>query len=176
MKDISTHISKLLESIDLTTAERLIQMILTANRVFLYGAGRSGFVARCFAQRLMHIDVDAYFISETITPSCRSGDLLIVVSGSGETPSSIAIAEAAQKLGANIVAVSTRDDSPLANHCRLVLRVPGKTKLLEKESYAPFTTLFDISALTVLDSISAEIMRRKGISDKDILQKHASVE
>jgi len=54
--------------------------------------------------------------------------------------------------------------------------IKGKTKLSEYESYAPFTTLFDITCLLYLDSLSSEIMGRLSLTDEDIRDKHATVE
>ncbi|MCK4481554.1 MAG: 6-phospho-3-hexuloisomerase, partial [Candidatus Lokiarchaeota archaeon] len=38
----------------LNTIDLILHMHDENNKVFIYGAGRSGFIGRCFAQRLMH--------------------------------------------------------------------------------------------------------------------------
>ncbi|RJS82147.1 SIS domain-containing protein, partial [Candidatus Bathyarchaeota archaeon] len=50
--------------------ERLIELLLTAKdkKIFIVGMGRSGFVARAFALRLMNLGFNVYFLGETITP------------------------------------------------------------------------------------------------------------
>src|SRR5690242_18419180 len=63
----------------------LLLAIETANAIFLLGEGRSGLVGRMFAMRLMHLGKQAYVVGETITPAIGRGDLLIAISGSGET-------------------------------------------------------------------------------------------
>ena len=79
----------------------LIDLILQARnnntRVFVYGAGRSGFVGRCFAQRLMHLGIESCFVSDAVTYQYSEKNLLILVSGTGETPSTLAIAQKARK-------------------------------------------------------------------------------
>ena len=175
-QEILSHLEKVFKTIKKEDIEKFIDLILKHNKIFVYGAGRSGFMGRAFAQRLMHIGLNSYFIGETITPACRRGDLLIVISGSGETASCIALAEKAKKLGATVVAVTAHPESPLGGIADFILRVPGKTKKVEEKSYAPFTSLFDISVLTILDSISAEIMNRMGVDENLILERHATVE
>ncbi len=176
LREIAGHLDKVAEEVDLDTVDKVVEEILRARRVFSYGAGRSGLVARCFAQRLMHLDVASYVIGETINPSCGRGDLVIIVSGSGETTTSVALASKAKELGARLVAVTSHPESSLGRYADLVLRVRGKTKRLEEESYAPYTTLFDISALAVLDSIAAEVMKRKGLNEQHIHKTHATLE
>uniref|UniRef100_UPI000495518F SIS domain-containing protein n=2 Tax=Paenibacillus TaxID=44249 RepID=UPI000495518F len=74
-------------------SEQLIHSIDAANKVFVAGAGRSGFMIRSLAMRLMHMEIQAYVVGETVTPGLGEGDLLIIGSGSGETKSLISMAE-----------------------------------------------------------------------------------
>ena len=71
--------------------------------VFVYGAGRSGFIGRCFAQRLMHIGIKSCFVSDAVTHKYTKNDLLILISGSGQTTSPVAIAQKAKEIGGKIV-------------------------------------------------------------------------
>ena len=67
--------------------EEMAACILKAERIFVAGAGRSGFAARAFANRLMHLGLNVFFVGEPTTPAVGGGDLLIIGSGSGETES-----------------------------------------------------------------------------------------
>ena len=67
--------------------KEVVELCQKANRIFIAGAGRSGFCARGFANRMMHLGFTVYFVGETTTPSIQEGDLLIVGSGSGTTAS-----------------------------------------------------------------------------------------
>jgi len=174
--EIIEHLQKAKDNVNKEEVEKLIDAILTSKKIFCYGAGRSGFMARAFAQRLMHIGFEAYFLGETITPAMGKGDLLVAVSGSGETASTVCLARKAKDEGASVAAITTRRDGALARVADIVVVVLGKTKLVERESYAPFTSLFDITVLTLFDSVSAEIMLRKGVGEDLILERHATVE
>jgi len=85
MLQMTSSLEEVARNIDRESANQLLEEILNAKRIYLAGAGRSGLVARAFAQRLMHLGFESYAIGETITPAFRSGDVLIAVSGSGET-------------------------------------------------------------------------------------------
>ena len=50
--------------------------------IFLAGAGRSGFVAKSFAMRLMHLGFYVYVFNETIAPPVQDGDIIIIISKS----------------------------------------------------------------------------------------------
>ncbi len=48
--------------VDGDAVTRLGEMILTAERIFVAGAGRSGFAARAFSNRLMHLGFSVWFV------------------------------------------------------------------------------------------------------------------
>lgn len=141
LEEIISHLEKVKETVDPAAVERVVSEIAERKRVFVYGAGRSGLVAKCFAQRLMHIGIEAYVIGETINPPVRQGDVVLVVSGSGETTTPVCIGRKAKGLKAFLVVLTAHPESTLGKLADLTLVVPGKTKLVERESYAPFTSL-----------------------------------
>ena len=78
--------------------EKFADAILKADRIFVAGAGRTGFVARAFANRLMHMGMTVFFVGEPTTPAIKAGDLLVIGSGSGETGSLVVMAQKAMFL------------------------------------------------------------------------------
>lgn len=51
--------------------------------IFLAGSGRSGFVAKFFAMRLMHLGFHVYVFGETLVPPVHDGDIILFISKSG---------------------------------------------------------------------------------------------
>ena len=90
--------------------EHFIREILSADRIFIMGAGRSGLVAKAFAMRLMHLGLHSYVVGETITPALKPGDLLVVFSGSGKTKTIADIAETAKEIGGRISLITSNPD------------------------------------------------------------------
>ena len=88
------------------------------DRVYATGEGRSGFQARAFAMRMMHIGYTSYMMGETICPSMHEGDVLVAISSSGKTKHTVEDAEAAKKLGVKVIAVTSKPESPLADVSR----------------------------------------------------------
>lgn len=161
---------------------KLINLILKIKdnnkMVFVYGAGRSGFIGRCFAQRLMHIGIKSCFVSDTVTHKYTENDLLILISGSGQTTSPVAIAQKAREIGGKIVLLTGNVNSTIGNLSDYIIKIEGKSKdkAISQQTLAPYTSLFDISTLSVLDSIGGTLMKLIGVSEEDIDKRHASIE
>ena len=180
--EIANQINVNSEALDFDKILKLVNLIFTIksenNKVFVYGAGRSGFIGRCFAQRLMHLDINSCFISDAVTHRYTKDDLLILISGSGETASPVAIAKNANEIGGKIVLFSANPNSLIGKLSDIVIEIKGKSKdaAITEESLAPYTSLFDISTLSVLDSIGSVLMNVLNISENDIDKRHASIE
>ncbi|MFX1374315.1 MAG: SIS domain-containing protein [Promethearchaeota archaeon] len=171
--------AKTFNKVDLLSVIKIIvQVHQNDNRIFLYGAGRSGFIGRCFAQRLMHLGIKSCFISDAVTHQYTNKDLLILISGSGRTTSTVAIAKKAKQIGGKIVTLSTNLKSEIAKLSDYIIEIKGKSKdlALIQDSLAPYTSLFDISVLAFLDSIGGVLMKNLHITEKDINRRHASIE
>lgn len=130
---------------DLAAVLKLLQD--EGRRWFCSGQGRSGLVAQMVAMRLMHLGVDTHAVGEVTAPSVGAGDVLMMFSGSGETPVSQHLARIAADAGATILAVTTRRDSSLGALADLVLEVPAMGS-------AQFGgSLFEQSALLAVDAL-----------------------
>ncbi|GAH37137.1 unnamed protein product, partial [marine sediment metagenome] len=169
--EISDQVRDNSKSIDIIQVLKLIDIIIDVNskgsRIFVYGAGRSGFIGRCFAQRLMHLGIKSCFVSDAVTYRYGKEDLLVLISGSGETTSPKAIAKEAKEIGGKIALFTGNLKSKIATLSDLTIKVEGKSKekAILQDSLAPFTSLFDISTLSILDSIGASLMVQLGITE-----------
>lgn len=182
MEEIIEQLNLNVQKINIKSILNLIDLILEVKNierlVFVYGAGRSGFVGRCFAQRLMHLGINSCYISDAITHQYTHQDLVIIISGSGETPSSVAIAQKAKNIGGKIALLTGNVHSTISNLSDCIIKIEGKSKdiAVSKHTLAPYTSLFDISTLSVLDSIGGTLMDLLGITEKEIDQRHATLE
>lgn len=185
---ITEHAKSVSEKLKEEEVNELVRTLLNTERVFVAGAGRSGLIAKAFAMRLMHLNIQVHVIGETITPALTDEDLFIGVSGSGETSRVVSAAETAKKIGAKIVVITSYPESTLGKLADLTVKVPGRIKTAEKKSYTgrqiageyesltPLGTLFEATALTFLDGVIASLMRELGKKEKDLSKQHASVE
>lgn len=156
--------------------ERLIRALGPANRVFLYGRGRSGFVARAFAVRLMHLGYATYVVGETITAPVQKDDVVILVSGSGTTYPVVMTAEIGRKLGATVVAVTANPDSEIARLSHIVLPIVPPRGDADRPRHAPLGTIFETATWLFFDAVVALLMERLGESERSMHQRHATLE
>jgi 6-phospho 3-hexuloisomerase len=187
MEEIIQHLVSTEKKLNRSQVESFVKILLSARRVFVVGAGRSGLVVKAFAMRLMHLDLDVYVVGETITPAIRVGDVLVAVSGSGETDLVVQAAKVAKKVGTKIVGITSYPNSSLAKLSDLVVIIPGRKKVAKTPTYmrrelageyaslTPLGTLFEIASLVFLDSVIASLMVKLGRKEDELRARHATI-
>lgn len=176
LDQIVAEITGVIAKMDEGDIERAMPLIGKTGRVYATGEGRSGFQARSFAMRMMHIGYTSYMMGETICPSMHEGDVLLAISGSGTTRRTVEDAEAAKKLGVKVIAVTSKPESPLAAAADAVIVVSGRVKGEAGGSIQLLSSLFDQSVHIALDALCLMLSRRDNVSDADANANHANVE
>ena len=174
-KEILKEIREVLEENSEKSERDLVRAVTAAKRIFVAGQGRSGLVGRGFAMRLMQLGLAAFVVGETTTPAIGKGDLLVVVSGSGETKTVADFAGEAKGSGAKVACVTAEAKSTVAKKSDIAIILKGKTK--EKgESIEPLGSLFEQSALIFFDAVIIGLMKKAGKGEKEMRGRHASLE
>ena len=174
-KLIIDKISSILDATDKSHDVKLTGMLDSAKRIFIAGAGRSKLVGNFFAMRLVHGGYDVSVVGEIVTPSIKNGDLLIIISGSGETEQLIAFTKSARKMGANIVLISAKTSSTIGDMADAVFTV-GSPDQYGKVVGMPMGTVFELSTLIFLEAIISHIIHEKGIAEEVMRERHANLE
>lgn len=191
-EEIIECIKRSMESLNMDEVEEFIDTLLKAKdrKIFTIGMGRSGFVARAFALRLMNLGFNVYVLGETITPAAEKGDLLIAISGTGSTKMVLTASSAAKDIGAKVIAVTSFPESPLGRLADLSVTIKGRTKagmpieedyvarqiIGEREPLTPLGSIFENNSMVFLDSLIVEIMHRLGRTEADLKRRHATIE
>jgi 6-phospho 3-hexuloisomerase len=173
---IQLKIKDVLNKVSEKDIKKVKELFLKTKRVFLYGAGRSGLVAKAFAIRLVHLGFQTFVIGETITAPVQKGDLVIIVSGSGETIPAVMTAEIANNLGAFVVSITGKKDSDIAKFADITLYIKSSCNEIERKKYAPLGTLFEASVWILFDGITADLLDHKNETEKDMRSRHATLE
>ncbi len=188
MNFIAEHIKKVAVRLDTASVLELVNCIIDSKKIFLMGAGRSGLAARAFAMRLMHMGYYVHVVGETTAPAVQPDDLVIAVSGSGETTSIANLGIISKKLGSKLATITSNKDSTLGKISDVVVMIPGRPKEdIDYEDYqerrmigytqlAPLGTVFEISALVFLDAVISELMVRTGASEAELKKRHTVFE
>ena len=127
LEEILEELTENAKHISSSSLEKFANEIIKARHIFVAGAGRSGFVARGFANRLMHLGLEVFFVGEPTTPAIEKKDLLIISSGSGETDSLIVMANKAKEAGASVVTVTIHPEASIGKVCESCIVIPGAT-------------------------------------------------
>jgi 6-phospho-3-hexuloisomerase len=188
MNLIAEHIKKVASKLDTGSVTLLVEGIMDSRKIFLMGAGRSGLAAKAFAMRLMHLGFNVYVVGETTTPAVGPEDLVIGVSGSGDTPSIANLGGIAKKIGSKLAVITSNKDSTLGHISDIVVIIPGRPKedilyedyherrMIGYPQLAPLGTIFEISALVFLDAVVLELMVRIGASEAELKKRHTVFE
>ena len=166
-----------------------IEVITTADNIFVTGAGRSGLAAKAFAMRLMHLGLSSYVVGETISPAINAGDCILAISGSGETNTIVTAAKISKKRGAKVLALTSYPQSSLGQIADGIIHVKGRTKVeVDDENYlkrqikgnytslTPLGTAFELTSLVFLDGLVSELMEAMGKTEEDLKNRHTVLE
>lgn len=189
-----SHISKIANTLEQEQVDCFISEITQAERIFVVGAGRSGFVAKSFAMRLMHLGFTAYVVGETVTPAFHRKDTLIAFSGSGKTKSVLEACETTRQIGGHISLVTGSPASPMRDiaDCVVLLdteesdthvgsdhfdlrQLRGEHKSISA-TCTPRGTLFETSAMIFADSVISALIDMKHCSIEEIKNRYTNMQ
>ena len=187
-KKITKNIETIISKSSKRDTKAAVETIESAHRVFVFGAGRSGLVAKSFAMRLVHLGKEVYFVGDTITPAISRNDALLVVSGSGETTSVLHVVQAARSQKSKIITITSNENSSIGKISDVKIKLKTKVEETDTENYLarqlveknkkimPMGTLFELSTMIYFDSIIPVLMSEFGISEKYMKGKHTNLE
>jgi 6-phospho 3-hexuloisomerase len=169
---IGRRVAEAIQGLDPGKVDRAVAILNAAPASFVYGAGRSGIIGRAFAMRLVQTGLTAYVIGESVTPIVRKGDAVFILSGAGESQSSVQTANIVRREGAELVVVTARATSKLAHAATLLLSFDFPDDA-ERRRLAPLGTLFESTSLLLTDALVAELMRVRHESEESMRRRHA---
>ncbi|MCM3124215.1 MULTISPECIES: 6-phospho-3-hexuloisomerase [unclassified Mesobacillus] len=155
-----------------------VQLLKEDRRFFFTGEGRSGFVAKAIAMRLMHSGKTVYVVGETTTPAIQETDILVVLSGSGKTAQALNISESAHRAGATVFLITTNEEALQLPFISGGVRIPAATKYRhvdEPETIQPLGNQFDQAAHLILDAAIIDSLA-EGKTNEELVKKHSNLE
>jgi 6-phospho-3-hexuloisomerase len=174
--EIVMELESCLMAIDKKETKELVSKIIKANNIFLIGKGRSGLVAEAFAMRLMQLGLKSHAVGEPTAPGITKKDILIAISGSGDTESVIEAVKNAKKEKAIVCSLTSDKKSSIARKSGLVVHIKAKTKKQKKGSIEPLGSLFEQTVLLYLDVIVLLLMKKLKKTEKFMKKRHANLE
>ena len=183
------NLTDVIDKLDLEAIKALLQKTIDSNHVFVMGAGRSGLVAKAFAMRLMQLGLTVYVVGETTTPAVLPQDVVIAISGSGETRTIADLGKLAKDIGSTLITITSKKDSTLCRISDIAVIIPRKTKndpdeagYLERhmrddyKNMQPLGTSFEITSLVFLDSVVSQLIMLTGASEAKLESRRTNIE
>ncbi len=143
-------------------------------RVVVAGMGKSGIVCQKIAATLSSTGTPAYFLhpAEALHGDIGllvPGDVVLVVSNSGETEELVRCLELIRRVGVPVVAFTGRADSTLARHADVNVDVSVAREACALD-LAP--TASTTAALAMGDALAVACYERRGFTAKDFARMH----
>ena len=178
---ITRELEQCLQQIDTEQMADVTVALQKANRIFVYGTGRSLLMIRAFAMRLMHLGHTVYVVGETNTPAISEQDILIIASGSGETKTLVTIAEKCKKLQVPLALITTDPSSTIARLADYIIQIhtsTSKTNHQEQASVQPGGNTFEQSLLLLTDAWIVQMFAQSDIKQQKqaLMKQHANLE
>jgi len=152
-----------------------VELILNAGgHVVVCGMGKSGLIGRKIAATLASTGTPSLFLhpAEAIHGDLgmvRSGDVVILISNSGETEEIVRLLPAFQRLEARIIAMTAAEDSSMARAAQIVLDISVDREACPL-NLAPTTSA--LNTLVLGDAIAVALMEARGFEAADFARTH----
>ncbi len=177
---ILADLGRALRQVDPAQVDEICSAILSADRVFIAGKGRSGLQMKAFAMRLMHLGLSAHVVDDVTTPAIAAGDLLLIGSASGRTGSLLRYLDTARETGARLATFSGVVDSPIAAAAATVLHIPATNfkagSPSEVDSALVMGSLFEHCLGLLCDLIIIRLKTARGVDESAMNARHANLE
>lgn len=152
----------------------MVNSLLSAKKIFLYGVGRSGLVAKAFAIRLVQLGLNVFFIGESNTPMVEDDSVVVIISNTGQTMSAVQTANITRRIGAKVYAITSNPHSKLAQAASVHITIAGNIPNDDaRAKYAPLGTIFEEASALLLDAVVTVLMKRLNETDQSMRRRHA---
>lgn len=155
--------------------KKVMELIIDSKgRVVFVGVGKTGLVAKKLAATFSSTGTSAFFVhaGEALHGDLgmiREGDVVIVVSNSGETDEVISLLPSLRRIGVTLIALTGNNNSTLADQADLVLLADVITEACP-HNLAP--TASTTAALALGDALSIALSSYYGFTPEDFALYH----
>jgi 6-phospho-3-hexuloisomerase len=157
----------------------LVDAIVAAKRIAIYGAGREGLQMDGFAMRLAHLGLDVHVVGDMTVPPLGKGDLFIVSAGPGASNIGDALIGVAREAGAKIAVVTAQPGGRTPRRADVVFAIPAQTMADDQggeASVLPMGSLFETAQMVLFEIIVLALRERLGESAERMRARHTNLE
>ena len=157
----------------------LVEAIIKARRIVVFGLGREGLQMRGFAMRLFHMGREVAVWGDMTTPAVGPGDLFIASAGPGDLATARTLVDIARKAGAGTALVTAQPRGKLAKHVDVVTVIPAQTMADDhagKVSVLPMGSLFETAQMIAFEIAILKLRPRFHETAETMRARHTNLE
>jgi 6-phospho-3-hexuloisomerase len=160
-------------------ADPLIEAIVAARRIVVFGCGREGLQMRGFAMRLFHMGRDVSVWGDMTTPAVAPGDLLLVSAGPGDLATARVLVDIARKARARTALITAQASGKLASQVDVVAVIPAQTMADDRGpslSVLPMGSLFETAQMIFFELVILKLRPHFKESPQTMRARHTNLE
>ena len=157
----------------------LVEEIVKAKRIVVFGLGREGLQMRGFAMRLFHMGRNVAVWGDMTTPEVGPGDLFFVSAGPGDLATAHTLAEIARQAGARTALITAQPKGELARRVDVVTVIPAQTMANDqsgKLSVLPMGSLFETAQMIAFELAILKLRPRFHENAETMRARHTNLE
>ena len=163
------------QRLDATHAQRAVDMLVACNgKVLVTGVGKSGLVAQKIAASLTSVGLMSVYLNPLDALHgdigvVRDGDVIIMISNSGETTELLAVIPYIKKRDVQLLGILGKTKSAIGERCDLTLDASVEREASPIDQVPTSSTAV---AMAIGDALTVAWMTAKGVSVNDFAMNH----
>ena len=163
------------QRLDATHAQRAVDMLVAcAGKVLVTGVGKSGLVAQKIAASLTSVGLMSVYLNPLDALHgdigvVRDGDIIIMISNSGETTELLAVIPYIKKRNVQLLGILGKTKSAIGERCDLTLDASVEREASPIDQVPTSSTAV---AMAIGDALTVAWMTAKGVSVNDFAMNH----
>lgn len=168
-------VRSLLDQVDASYEEVLDMILACKGRVIISGIGKSGHIGKKIAASFASLGTPSFFVHSTEAfhgdlGMIQKGDVVILISNSGNSEEVVRMVPIVKSYGAKTVAFTSKKDSKLAAQCDAAIIYQYGREAEDFSGLAP--TSSSTVTLVIGDALAVAAARMRGFTKEDYLRFH----
>ncbi len=178
MKEEAEAIGKAADRIDYEVMSRILELLCSVRnsgkKVILAGCGTAGQAAKRIAHTLSVVEIPAFFLSPADSihggmGAMQEGDILVLLSKSGNTQEILNYLPAAAKKGLTVIGVTENEASKLGQAADIVLKIKIDR---EPDHWGIISSASTLASISAFDALAFTAMEETGYTKEEFYLIH----
>ncbi|MBX3030981.1 MAG: 6-phospho-3-hexuloisomerase [Chloroflexi bacterium] len=178
LRQAAAELADVAGHLDPDALDPVVEAIVQARRVMLYGCGREGLMMRALAMRLHHLGRSVCMQGDMTAFPLAAGDLFLCAAGPGALATATALCGVARDAGARVLVVTAEPSGETARLAHDLLVIPAQTMARDMggPSVLPMGSLFEAAMLLVSEVLVLRLRDVLGETPETMRARHTNME